>query len=412
LYPGVAGRAWGRKRDVTLQEKVGAVLAAIFTSSLLLGACSIMPASAPAGVDIRNRVRHEANGLTYGLVPLDREAVRLLTLYEAHSLVGAFSDRRPPVPLVFGIGDVVSVTIFEAAAGGLFIPIEAGARPGNFVTMPDQQIDNNGNITIPYAGQIKADGLTAPQIQASIVAALKDRAIDPQAIVAQSQQRTSLVSVLGEVNNPIRYPAAALGAGDRILDAIARAGGIKGQGYDTWVTLERNGQRASVPFGNLVYNPSNNIYVRPGDRIYVYVEPQTFLAFGASGTQGQFSFNQWRLTLAEAVAKAGGLVDAQADPGSVFLYRPVQREIAEMLGMDCSPFPGPWVPVIFNVNLKDPGGYFLATQTQMINKDVIVVSNAPAVEITKVVLFLQNIILTTDYSARTILDIKAIRTLQ
>jgi polysaccharide export outer membrane protein len=392
-----------------LQRRVGIFSTAILIASLLLGACSIMPASAPLAVDIRNRVRHEANGLTYGFVPLNRETVPILALYDPHSLVGALSDRRAPMPLRFGIGDVVSVTIFEAAAGGLFIPIEAGARPGNFVTMPDQQIDNNGNIHIPYAGAIKADGRTAPEVQAAVVAALRDRAIDPQAVVALAQQRTSLVSVLGEVNTPVRYPAAAIGAGDRILDAITRAGGIKGQGYDTWVTLERNGQRASVPFGNLVYNPSNNIYVRPGDRIYVYVEPQTFLAFGASGTQGQFPFGQWRLTLAEAVGKAGGLLDAQADPGAVFLYRPVQREVAEKLGVDVSPFQGPWVPVIFNINFKDPGGYFLATQVQMINKDVIVMSNAPSVEITKVVLFLQNIILTTDFGARTFLDIKAIR---
>ena len=190
-----------------MQREVGLFSTAILIASLLVGACSIMPVSAPPGVDIRNRVRHEANGLTYGFVPLDRQTVPILTRYDPHSLVGAFSDRRAPMALVFGIGDVVSVTIFEAAAGGLFIPIEAGARPGNFVTMPDQQIDNQGNITIPYAGLIKADGRTAPEIQASIVAALRDRAIDPQAVVALAQQRTSLVSVLGEVNNPVRYPA-------------------------------------------------------------------------------------------------------------------------------------------------------------------------------------------------------------
>jgi polysaccharide export outer membrane protein len=49
---------------------------------------------------------------------------------------------------------VVSVTIFEAEAGGLFVPSEAGARPGNFVTLPEQIVDSNGNITVPYAGTI------------------------------------------------------------------------------------------------------------------------------------------------------------------------------------------------------------------------------------------------------------------
>jgi hypothetical protein len=38
--------------------------------------------------------------------------------------------RPPPREIRLGIGDVVSITIFEAAAGGLFIPSDAGARPG------------------------------------------------------------------------------------------------------------------------------------------------------------------------------------------------------------------------------------------------------------------------------------------
>ena len=42
------------------------------------------------------------------------------------------------------------------------------------------------------------------------------------------------------------------------------------------------------------------------------------------------------MTLAEAVAAAGGLLDLQADPGSVFLYRREPRELAEALGVDCS----------------------------------------------------------------------------
>jgi hypothetical protein len=53
---------------------------------------------------------------------------------------------RPPPRVTLGIGDVVSVTIFEAKRGGLLIPSESGARPGNFVTLPNQVVDTNGNI--------------------------------------------------------------------------------------------------------------------------------------------------------------------------------------------------------------------------------------------------------------------------
>ena len=136
---------------------------------------------------------------------------------------------------MLGIGDVVSVTIFEAAAGGLFIPIEAGVRPGNFVTFPNQNVDTLGNIMVPYSGgPIRAAGRTVQQVQEEIVNSLKNRAIEPQAVIATIENRSSLISVLGDVNNPSRFPANA--AGEHILDAITRAGGPKSQGYDSWVS--------------------------------------------------------------------------------------------------------------------------------------------------------------------------------
>ena len=77
---------------------------------------------------------------------------------------------------------------------------------------------------------------------------------------------------------------------------------------------------------------------------------------------------------------AGGLLDVQSDPTSVYLYRREPRELAEKLGIDCSHFEGPTVPVVYNVSFKDPGGYFLATKVQMYNKDVIFASNASSLK--------------------------------
>ena len=306
----------------------------------------------------------------------------------------AFADRRPPKEIRFGIGDVVGVSIFEAGAGGLFIPSEAGVRPGNFISLPNQNVDNNGNITIPYAPPIQAKGRTPPEVQRSIDEALKNRAIEPQAVVTLLEQRTSLISVLGDVNSGARFPANA--AGEHLLDAITRAGGPRSQGFDTWVMLERAGRRATVPFGALVYEPSNNIFVHPNDTIYLYREPQTFVAFGASGRQGQLPFDAWRISLAEAVGKAGGLNDEKADPGAVFLYRGETCKVAELFGVDCSKFQGPIIPVVYIVNFRDPAGYFLATKFAMRNKDVIYVSNSFAVESAKAMTYFRLVIATVN----------------
>lgn len=373
----------------------------------VLGGCGFVPMSGPASVDV-----HSGNSATlpFALVKLDSKVLEVLEKYEPNGLAGAFADSRPPASIRFGIGDVVSVTIFEAAAGGLYIPNEAGVRPGNFVNLPDQAIDNDGNISVPYAGLIRAAGRTNVQIQNDILQRIKKRAIDPQVVVTATQQRSSLVSVFGEVRTPIRFPMPASGAQDRITDAITRAGGISGAGWETWVVLERNGKRATVPFANLMYWPSNNIFVLPGDRIYVYREPMKFLAFGATGQQGEFNFDAWRISLAQAVAKAGGLLDLQADPGSIFLYRREPREVALQLGVDCSRFGGDSVPIIFNVSFQDPAGYFLATKMQMRPSDVIYAANAPSVDITKVLTFINTAVATADNGVNLVNDVYVART--
>jgi polysaccharide export outer membrane protein len=390
---------------------LGAAAAALLAG---LGGC-FLPADGPYGVDIYT---HNSN-IEYALVEVTPQVISALSQYEPSLLAGAFTDKKPPTGIRFGIGDVVAITVFEAAAGGLFIPIEAGVRPGNFVNLPEQIVDNNGNITFPYAGTIKAAGRTNVEIQNDILRRIQNRAIEPQVMVVQSQQKTSLISVIGEVNSPTRYPAAYAGARDRVLDAITRAGGIKGQGYETWVMLERQGKRATVPFANLVFEPKNNIFVQPGDRIYVYREQQKFTAFGAVGQntnqiqglqgQGQYTFDDWRITLAQAVAKAGGLNDVQANPGSVFLFRREPKEVAVTLGIDVSAFETDLVPVVFHLNMRDAGAFFLATNLQMRNQDVIFVANAASVEITKFAAFVDILAVTAGNGLSDVAIAKSLR---
>jgi polysaccharide export outer membrane protein len=359
----------------------------LLVSHLAVGGCALMPASGPQSWDVWAG-QHDPKNIPYAFVRVTPKVANVLAKASPR-LVAEFQDRRRPSDIRFGVGDIVSVTIFEASSGGLFIPGEAGVRPGNFVTIPNQAVDVNGNISIPFAGTIRARGRTQVEIQQAIVDALKDRAIEPQAVVSVVDQRTSLITVLGDVARSGRIPAQL--SPERILDAISRAGGTSGPGPDMWVMLEREGRRALSPFGALIYEPANNVYVHPNDIIYVYREPQTFLAFGAVGTQQQIPFGAWRITLAEAVAKAGGLADAAADPASVFLYRGETREVAEAMGIDCSKFQGPIIPVIYNINFRNPGSYFLATTFEMRNKDVIQVSNSVSVEATKFLTYVRTV---------------------
>jgi polysaccharide export outer membrane protein len=359
----------------------------LVVSTLAVGGCALMPVSGPESWDVWAG-QHDPKNIPYAFVRITPKVANVLAKASPR-LVGEFPDRTRPTDIRFGIGDVVGVTIFEASSGGLFIPAEAGVRPGNFITIPSQAVDVNGNISIPYGGAIRARGRTQVELQQAIVDALKDRAIEPQAIVAVIDQRTSLITVLGDVARSGRIPAQL--TPERILDTISRAGGIAGPGPDEWVMLERDGRRALSPFGALIYEPANNVYVHPNDIIYVYREPQTFLAFGALGNQQQIPFGVWRISFAEAVAKAGGLRDDQADPASVFLYRGETRDVAEAMGIDCSKFQGPIIPVIYNINFRNPVSYFNATTFEIRNKDVIYVSNSVSVEATKFLTYVRTV---------------------
>ena len=190
-----------------------------------LGACSLMPTSRPARYDVKSERAYEPDSLPYAVVRTTPQAEGVIAAYNPR-ISGTFPDRRTPKELRFGIGDIVSVSIFEASSGGLFIPPEASVRPGNFIALPNQPVDTKGNISVPYAGRpILAKDKTPVEVQAEIVDALKNRALDPQAVVTLVEQRTSLISVLGDVNNPSRFPATS--EGERLLDVLTRAGGPK-----------------------------------------------------------------------------------------------------------------------------------------------------------------------------------------
>jgi protein involved in polysaccharide export with SLBB domain len=117
----------------------------VFVAALALREPSLTPAAGTRALK-ECSVRHDAGA---------KGSAR--TQCRANAL-NVFSRR--PRPITLGIGDVVSITIFEAEAGGLFVPGDA-QRPGNFVTLPDQIVGSDGNITVPYAGTIRAAGRNA-----------------------------------------------------------------------------------------------------------------------------------------------------------------------------------------------------------------------------------------------------------
>src|SRR3954447_9765669 len=134
-----------------------------------LAACGSLPATGPTAKEIKSAAATPAP--PFDVIRLNASIADTLAANEYGDLKAAFGGAGAAPDLRLGIGDTVVVTIFEAASGGLFSS-EGGALGGatKSVNLPPQPVARNGTITVPYAGQVKAAGLTPVQVSSTIVA--------------------------------------------------------------------------------------------------------------------------------------------------------------------------------------------------------------------------------------------------
>jgi polysaccharide export outer membrane protein len=346
----------------------------------LLSAC--LPSAGPGVSAIVDET--ESPAPSYDVIDLDARIADTLAVSGTESFVSTFGGGSAAPDIRIGVGDTVVVTIYEAASGGLFSG-DAGSLGGasKSVTLPPQPVARNGMISVPYVGQVRAAGMTPAQVQASIEAALRDKAIEPQVIVTVSEGASTFVTVAGDVGSPGRVPLNL--GGDRILDIIAASGGTKAPAYDSFVRLTRGSSTVTMSLSRIVEDQSQNVFLRPDDQIYVFTDPRIYTAFGATASNATFPFETDRLTLAEAVGRAGGLLDNRADARGVFVFRYEEPELytAVMDGRNPPVMQTAGVPVVYKLDLEDPNGYFAAQRFLMRDNDVIYVSNAPATDLEK-----------------------------
>jgi polysaccharide export outer membrane protein len=106
--------------------------------------------------------------------------------------------------------------------------------------------------------------------------------------------------------------------------------------------------------------------------------------FGATGQNNEINFPSAKLTLAEALAKAGGLQDARSDPAGIFLFRYEPVSVLEALGRNpAAATQDGRSPVVYRLNLREAKAYFAAERFPVEDKDVIYVANSDLDELQK-----------------------------
>ena len=368
--------------------KAGLFASAFAAFAFCLAGCSALPSSGPSASAVMDAGSADPSIKPYEVIDIDPSVIDVVDRRPRSSFATRFGDHRLSVEPVIGVGDMITVTIWEASSGGLFsspAALEKLSAGANSATIPEQVVGRDGSITVPYAGRIPVSGRTPRVVQEIVQHALEGKAIQPQVLVTDTKPISSTVTIGGEgVGAAQRLPLSV--KGDRLLDIVAEAGGVRLGVNEIYVVLQRGGVTERVPLQRVTENSRENIFMRPGDVVTLVRDPQTFLAYGATNGNAEIPFGTDTLSLAQALAKSGGLADYRADARGIFVFRMEQPAILRTLRPDSALVHGQGrVPVVYHLDLSNPNSLFMQQRFQVANHDLIYVSNAPAVEFQKAV---------------------------
>jgi polysaccharide export outer membrane protein len=172
--------------------------------------------------------------------------------------------------------------------------------------------------------------------------------------------------------------------GERLLDALASAGGTKQPVGKVIVQITRGSAVASASLETVIRDPRQNIRLAADDVITLLFQPYSFTALGAVGNNAEIPFEGTGLTLAQALGRIGGLQDQRSDPKGVFIFR--MEHAAAVRGDGSLSVPDTnvaMVPVVYRVDMKDSATLFLAQRFEVRNRDLLYVSNSPTTDFQK-----------------------------
>jgi polysaccharide export outer membrane protein len=272
-----------------------------------------------------------------------------------------------------GVGDVLRVTIWEQGDVGLFVGRD---RKSTDVTV---RVDTDGTIALPYAGRFPVAGRRLADVEATIVQRLQGQAAQPQATVIVMENVASSVSVQGEVNKPGPYPIAK--ANQHVLDAIAMAGGAKYPVYETLVSVTRGRAKMQAYLQDVIDKPDIfNVPVSAGDAVLLTRKQQKFLAFGAVAQPGEQAFRKETLKLSDGLGQVLGLDPTRSDAKGIYLFRREPLELARRYGLQPLAEDQGTMPIVYQLDLKDPKSFFAMTSFPLEPNDILFVSTAPLSE--------------------------------
>jgi polysaccharide export outer membrane protein len=203
---------------------------------------------------------------------------------------------------VLGAGDVLKINVYSNPD----LSLEA-------------RVSEAGLITYPLIGQVKVGGLTTFAAEKRIAGLLESRGFikEPQVNVLVVQFQSKLVSVLGSVQKPGRYP---LERTTNLADLLALVGGATPDGSDLITVSSANGKK-EYDLHKLVSEPSGlkSIILEGGEVVFVHARDVSVM--GQVNRPGKYAVVSGVRTVADFLSVAGGVNQAGSDKVTVTTVR-------------------------------------------------------------------------------------------
>lgn len=258
-----------------------------------------------------------------------------------------------------GIGDKLFIYVYGETER-LSASLAAGAAINPIF---EKYVRDDGTIFYPNAGILSVENKTIEEIRSLLTERLSLVLNNPQVDVSISEFNSKKVTVSGYFGNPGTYPITTVPMS--LSQVMANANGFNTEGGSTAdltnLKFTRDGYIYNIDYEYLSRNSQiqNLIYLKDGDVIHLAdATNQLVHVLGEAFNSTSLNITRKKLSLASAIARAGGLNRTTAKTKDIYIFRP-------------SDFEGK--PRIFKANFSNPNGYLLASNFNLESQDIVYV---------------------------------------